>query len=389
MRVYFLVLLTLTVLGACSRGNSDISGELFEDFPNLKTYSENTEPQYSIKFTREQEFGEIYPALLPPSRGAFGPSSAVDNDGNVYIANKGECTIYMFNTSGDTVKTIGRRGRGPGEFESISSIEVSGNGLIVYDANLIRLQVFDIDSGELLNSVVFDQNEWKDLEEVFYGFPRAFLGLGKGKFLSSVQLKERDGETFDGYYIIDQEGELLSGKITETKRKDSYKGKHSQYGDITLSLPYSAEGIIAVGPEQDIYHVNTEDILIQIFDENGEYLRAVYYPYINDPLEEQEVLDRFHPNMHEVVKDAPKPEVWPAVESMLIDDEGRIWVATITNDKTIRTWWVLQNSGELLTKFDWDAEEPILFVKDGMVYTEKQHSETMEKRVIRYKIELN
>lgn len=78
---------------------------------------------------------------------------AVDNSGNIYILDSGNLRIQAFGPDGRYIRTIGRKGQGPGEFASPNSIDIDGDGrLHVLDDRQKRIHVFTT-SGEVVKSV--------------------------------------------------------------------------------------------------------------------------------------------------------------------------------------------------------------------------------------------
>jgi len=68
---------------------------------------------------------------------------AVDAAGNIFILDSGNQRIQVFGPDGKYVRTVGRRGQGPGEFESLSSIGIDRQGNVhVLDSAQRRIQVF-------------------------------------------------------------------------------------------------------------------------------------------------------------------------------------------------------------------------------------------------------
>lgn len=68
---------------------------------------------------------------------------AVDTAGNIFILDSGNKRIQVFGPEGEYVRTIGRRGQGPGEFESLSSICIDRQGNVhILDPAQRRIQVF-------------------------------------------------------------------------------------------------------------------------------------------------------------------------------------------------------------------------------------------------------
>jgi hypothetical protein len=87
-----------------------------------------------------QEFsGFVIPVLL--------------SDGRIVVANGGTSELRFFGPDGKWVKSVGRRGAGPGEFESLGWLDVgAGDTLRTYDWSLRRLSVFS-DEGAFLRPV--------------------------------------------------------------------------------------------------------------------------------------------------------------------------------------------------------------------------------------------
>jgi len=55
---------------------------------------------------------------------------AVDKEGNIYVSDGGNHRIQKFDSDGNHLQTIGRKGQGPGEFESPSNLFLDFEGNI-------------------------------------------------------------------------------------------------------------------------------------------------------------------------------------------------------------------------------------------------------------------
>jgi len=73
---------------------------------------------------------------------------------------------------------------------------------------------------------------------------------------------------------------------------------------------------------------------------------------------------------------------------MKIDDLDRLWIATTVEDMSVYEWWVLEETGELITKFKWLRDEPIEVVKNGYMYTRETEEETGLQTIVKYRIEM-
>ena len=72
-------------------------------------------------------------------------SADVDADGNIYVGQPQEQHVKVFAADGSLLRTIGRRGKGPGEFSSVTAVRVLRDTLWVSDARLQRVTYFSLD----------------------------------------------------------------------------------------------------------------------------------------------------------------------------------------------------------------------------------------------------
>jgi hypothetical protein len=79
----------------------------------------------------------------------FVGDAAIGRDGSIFVADFQARSIHRFDPTGKHVATIGRQGRGPGEFDAISAMAVSGDTVFAWDEIIFRISAFDPD-GTLL-----------------------------------------------------------------------------------------------------------------------------------------------------------------------------------------------------------------------------------------------
>lgn len=393
MKQFWYLLSLLLLLWSCSNPKNEISNneipEHLRNLDHLTAYPLTDNPPKTIQLTKEQTFGPIYPPSgIPPPMFGNGPYTAVDKEGRVFMADRYRKVINVYNPDGSPAMEIGRDGKGPGEFGTISSIFISDNRLVAYDGNLIRAQVFSPKTGEVLDIFNIDSKGWNKFEEVRLGRPLKLFPLTDSTYLSEIILEERNDRRFHGYYMLDDHGEVISGKIIDLMRllRHTFQSPNGGVGGITL--PFTNKGIVDVSPNGTIYHANTREFLVKTYNPEGTYRNATYYPYANHPLTREAALAQFDSALHDHLRDAEFPETWPVLESMLADDENRMWVSTLAEDPGLLRWHALDPSGKLLGTFEWPKNEEIVEVKNGKLYVEVRDDETRDRFVIRYGIKI-
>ena len=99
---------------------------------------------------------------------------ACDPQGNVYVVDMRACQIHKFDASGKFLKTIGRRGQGPGEFNSPSQIAAAKDRLLVYDSSNRRLGCLTVEGAFIKSKTIMTPTE---------GRPDGMRGLPNGDFV--------------------------------------------------------------------------------------------------------------------------------------------------------------------------------------------------------------
>lgn len=108
----------------------------------------------SKKNTAEQNRGNLNPILTFGNDGEAILSNpvvlATDRQEHLFVSDQLVSKIFHYDINGDFVKTIGREGRGPGEFTHQREIEVYNDRLFVQDMGLLRFHIFDF-NGEVID----------------------------------------------------------------------------------------------------------------------------------------------------------------------------------------------------------------------------------------------
>jgi hypothetical protein len=117
---------------------------------NLKIYSTNNTNPDTVLLHEKEVFKSTKNNII---NGLIG-QVVVDNQNRVYIAAGKPNTaqaIYIFRPNGDYLTTIGRIGKGPGEFLAIASLKIQNKKLYIYDSLQRRISIFSLKNFKLIN----------------------------------------------------------------------------------------------------------------------------------------------------------------------------------------------------------------------------------------------
>lgn len=367
-----------------------------EELENVTVISDQKAPLFDISFKKVGTFGSTENILFQ-NVGNF----SVDNENRVYIADKND--IKVFHADGAFIKTLGRDGRGPGEFNNFGALspKVFDSSMYVYDDVLSRMNVFNLDSLKFSHSTLITPKNWQHIEELSGLSFNNFFEMNTKNLLVEFKTKNPDiTDPYSFFFQMNQEGKIISQKIIKYKSPQFYDGIGIPappvfFDDRGLLNPSTRSHKIDIDSKDNMYLVWTDLFLIKVYDSQGRYQRALYYPSENALLNEDKIIDSNQSQFwRRNARSIDFPETWPVVNHFFIDDEDRIWVSTIINDENNYEWYILSNDGELLARFTWEGERlkrdrkerQIRTVNNNYLYTKETDNETFEGKVVKYKI---
>jgi hypothetical protein len=149
-----------------------------------------------------------------------------DISGNIFISDQKWCHIFKFDSSGDFIKIIGRKGQGPGEFMNPYCLTVTKDFLVVSDTNGRKIQFFDRD-GKYLKSIKTLKPYFEivaDAEGIIYASP---LRWNKESLL--IDVLDKDG------HIINSFGKARFGSETSWNIPNMLKLAMNNKGEIFVA----------------------------------------------------------------------------------------------------------------------------------------------------------
>jgi hypothetical protein len=283
------------------------------------------------------------------------------DDGRVVVANAGTNEIRYFDAQGEHLRTIGRQGSGPGEFEGLGMVRpVPGDSLLAYDFRLTRASVFDAEG-------VFGRS-YRVVPPTEGGFAFALDAFADGTLIvRSPQLFQ--GALTDGaqrrdedHFTVSTSGEFLDSVGTfaggEQFLETARSGENFM---VAISQPPFGKSSVLAAYGRQFCHGTGDAYEIRCFGADGALVRIVRRDMPNRPVTPADLED-FKQQRLERAEDAdarrriesslakmPVPETMPPYDEIELDAGGNLWVRAYDwrNDAP-RHWTVFDPDGRML-----------------------------------------
>jgi hypothetical protein len=286
---------------------------------------------------------------------------AVDAEDRIYVLDRRECHVKVFDKNGKYVKTIGNKGQGPGEMSSASSLQITPqNEIGVNDSSARKIHFFTMD-GKFLYSL-FQRN------------------MG---FFSDPKI-DNDGNITASYMIMDNEVTYVLKKFDHQLKElfPIFSTVILKYPNLDPFFPQCYWDIIE---EDNIIWGFADKYEIFIIDAEGKTVKKITREY--DPIK---ITDEEKEKRIEGLRDGVKL-IWNVHHNpfiyLCVDDEGRIF--TRTYDKTPKSgeyyYDVFDPDGKYVAKIPLKSRPYVL--KQGKLYTIEEDEEGYQL-VKRYRIGL-
>jgi len=376
-----LVLVPALLLSGCRKGpdasrGAKVRTETVDGIALVHNPPTPLNPHKTVRFEEEVSFGaeESGPgAVYKP--GQF----AVDGRNRVYIYESGEGVIKVYGADGRFLKTVGRKGQGPGEFAMAFFLGFCPDGrLLVTDYQNRRTSFFGPE-GEFLGSYQWTKSLSLPLLVLdnAYVVHESLYDAGASKLF----VKAYD---FGGAEIKNW-GEFVLAAMNQLVRGETV---------ITVSVPYSPHSVLTGDPTlRRVYHCVNDKYLIEVFDADGRLFRKMDRPYELPPFTDADKVAYTartggSAQVTDLYKDMPWPKVKTVTERMLCDDRGSLWVATNeTKDedkRKVTAYDVFDAEGHYDARV-WLDFNPARFAA-GKMYRYKEDPETGVRVLTRYRI---
>jgi hypothetical protein len=331
-------------------------------------------------------------------------SVAVDRYGRAYVAETNEGYITVLSVDGDTVRTIGRAGEGPGEFRGIENVAFSSDTLVAADWRLARATWLDT-RGRVYRSsnLVFQTGARFRLAAVMAGGALAVLPLVTVNALN-------DG--VPGYPLLRVDAD---GSVRDTLAWLRYEqrgaGRGVSIGDSRFGFPepFAGKGLVARASNRP--GVVVVDALIPdsrrrttfaLFrlDGSARIIGSRRYGFVPEPMNEVAVAEAVFP-VAARIRSSPrppppdlelhlargiwKPEYLPPVTDVTLTDAGEVWLRRERTSPHQTRWDVIGPDGALFARVTGPPGTLRLFEGNGFLWG-IEVDELGVEQIVRYEI---
>lgn len=288
---------------------------------------------------------------------------AVRSDGALLVADREEHHIKVISPEGELLRTIGREGEGPGEFQSLRQVSLArGDSLYVLDGTR-RLLVFTPESYTQARTIQLPGSPEGRMNPVGVMVPpqEGFLVF----YLDSPAL---GGAADPVLFRVGENGEQL-GRVNIPQQTSERVDIVANKTVSKIDVPFDRRSVVALGPEGRLYHGINDSLALTISNLSGEVLnhwslQAEPRPLTDDDLRiygeayadqaavtfGESIREATIGAVDEALGEADLPDTRPDFHDLLVDNQQRVWIRRDPKHVETTTWWITSVNGEGLAE---------------------------------------
>lgn len=257
----------------------------------------------------------------------------LDRDENLFIIDYMKCKIHKYDKNCNFIKTFGRKGNGPGEFEYVTYMNVREDTIFIPNVSTMMIMKYDTDGNFIENKRLFDISE-------FPMYPEKF---GE-KYISQTRDFIPDEEKGIVFY------ETISLYDSDfTFEKHLYRNEYSEEGAKPQDL--IKKGHIVAFNDSNIFghEASIDNYSIDVFDNNGIKKRQIRKNYRRTKSDENSYVN--------------------SIKEMQTDKFGRLWVSVYDENFPGITRYDIYDNDIFINRVTLDIEKGYFgkFIEDKLV----------------------
>ena len=267
-------------------------------------------------------------------------------DGSLVVANGGNAEVLWFDGTGRPVRTVGRRGDGPGEYQKITAVlEGPAGGVLVYDARHDRITALD-ENGQLVGTHALSSGSLAvDL------VPLTVLSDG------SVVAVQGEIRVFASGGAVRDSTPLLRSDSTgvQVDTAGFWKGKEWYYARTSRGVARLPVGfgrdVAYAGRRGRAVLCSTDSLDVTVIGEDLQVVMRVRAPARSRPVSgadatawQADLSERMRtapPEVQAMAKEIPAYETYPDIEGIGVSDHGAVWIGLRSTPGSKEDEWIV------------------------------------------------
>lgn len=298
----------------------------------------------------------------------------IDSQGRIYVSDGDKAGVTVLADDGAILRTVGRRGEGPGEFKWIRNVQsLPGDSLMVYDMGLGRITVFPPESDEVAYTINIAASSSLELPNWVKRLhkQKGFVVTATPPFAATGDDPSEDYNRKEVAHLLDLDGSVRhdsivvmpSGQSTLIGREGRRVG--------AAPNPFGRPGVLQVGPNDRIYYGWGDSLAIEIYSPDGRQVGGFSMPHEPPPVTSQDLEIWMQDNSSKMMQNAMRervPNTWPAFKHFVVDDQDRIWVGLLTPMGQPTEWVAFDDSGNRVCSAMLPENVRLELIRDGKAY---------------------
>ncbi|MGM0586809.1 MAG: 6-bladed beta-propeller [Bacteroidota bacterium] len=243
-------------------------------------------------------------------------NTATVYNGKVYAADIIENQIIEFDVDGEKLNTLGREGRGPGEFRGLYDIDICNGLLFSVDHRMKKISVYDLNNHSLVREYIPDKIPLRGLKGIQCSGDKIFLEFEHGYNQGRLDIK-RDN------LVIEYSQDFKKGDTLLTVKAKEYILNKMDGGFSVMPMPFPNRGVFDIGENYIVYANNRADYLYLMELKSGS-IDSLKFSWSADLIPNKVMkkeLDFFHIRKSDLGDDVELHERFPNVDVIDIKDD--------------------------------------------------------------------
>ena len=303
--------------------------------------------------------------------GDIGGLVAVDSKDRIFVGERQDPQIYVFTPEGDLLRSIGEKGRGPGEFSRLSGVRTGpGDTLYAFDSRLRRITAFEPASLDFAYDIKVAEDEGSRPARGLIGahaegyvvtyedLPLPGMDFETERFLYA-RLVTRSGQPADEPIV-----RVPSSQFMMVVRGSRFVG---------VAMPFSPFPVIYLAPDGHIFSGYTESVDVSVTAVSGGERGFIRHALEPVPITDSELeawIGRLSDEASGILRSSDLRETKPACSTFIADDHGRIWVSLTSADaeSTTAQWLVLDAQSRVAGQVALPSSVTLEVIAGGRAY---------------------